>query len=108
MSRIILLDAGPLVLLAHPLLEHVSTDPKSLTAEDLELVAAFVASLKQRQTPPTPRLDAATMRIEAQRRAAALRDVPRAELVTRFQAVAEDIRQQAIAQGTAIERDWER
>lgn len=90
-----------------PILEHVSTDLNSLPAEDLELVTAFVTSLKQRQTVPMPRLDAVAMRIEAQRRAAALRDVPRAELVTRFQAVADDIRQQAIAQGTAIAGDWE-
>jgi hypothetical protein len=53
-------------------------------------------------------MSATALRIEAQRRAATLRDVPRAELVTRFQQIAEEVRQQAIAQGTAIEGDWER
>lgn len=92
---------------AQQMLAQVSSDLDSLPAEDLALVAAFVTHLKQRQTHLAPRLEAASIRLEAQRRAAALQDVPRAELVTRFQAVAEEVRQQAIAQGTAIAGDWE-
>jgi hypothetical protein len=90
------------------LVEQVSSDLDTLPEEDLVLVASFVTYLKQRQVAPAPRMSATTLRIEAQRRAATLRDVPRAELVTRFQQIAEEVRQQAIAQGTAIEGDWER
>lgn len=90
------------------LLAQVSHDLGSLPAEDLALVAAFVSYLKQRQRPTTPRPSAAHIRAEAQRRAAALDAVPRADLVAQFQALSEEVRQQAIAQGTAIEGDWER
>jgi hypothetical protein len=90
------------------LVEQVASDLDTLPAEDLALVAAFIAYLKQRPSAAAPPLSAAAIRAEAQRRAAALGDVPRTELVSQFQALAEDVRQQAIAQGTAIEGDWER
>ncbi len=90
------------------LLAHVSSDLDTLPEEDLVLVASFVTYLKRRQIPPAPRTSATTLRIEALRWAAALRDVPRAELVPRFQQTAEEVCQQAIAQSTAIEGDWER
>ncbi|MFP4436254.1 MAG: hypothetical protein ACLFVO_03325 [Chloroflexaceae bacterium] len=89
------------------LIEQVSGDLSSLPEEDLALVAAFVTYLKQRQAAPPPRLSAATIRAEAQRRAAAMGDLPRAELVSRFQHLAEEVRRQAIVQGTAVEEDWE-
>lgn len=84
-------------------IEQVASDLDTLPEEDLALVAAFIAYLKQRAPASAPRMSAAAIRAEAQRRAAALQDVPRNELVSQFQAVAEDVRQQAIAQGTAIE-----
>jgi hypothetical protein len=46
------------------------------------------------------------MRAEAQRRATLLRDVPREEIVARFRELTEEIRQEAITKGTAIEGDW--
>lgn len=95
-------------LVTQQLLEQVSGDLNTLPEEDLALVAAFVDYLKQRHPAPSPRLSVAAIRAEAQRRAVALQTVPRAELVTRFQEVAEAVRQQAIAQGTAISGDWER
>jgi hypothetical protein len=90
------------------LVEQVASDLDTLPAEDLALVAAFIAYLKQRSPAAAPPLSVAAIRAEAQRRAAALGDVPRTELVRQFQALAEDVRQQAIAQGTAIAGDWER
>ncbi len=42
----------------------------------------------------------------AKRRAALLRDVPRAQVAARFTELAEEIRQEAIAKGTAIDGDW--
>lgn len=87
--------------------ERVFSDLGTLPEDDLKLVAEFVSYLKQRKSASVPHMSATAIRIEAQRRAATLRDVPRNELVARFQQVAEKIRQQAITQGTAIEGDWE-
>jgi len=47
------------------------------------------------------------MRAEARRRATLLRDVPREEIVARFLELAEEIRREAIAKGTAVEGDWQ-
>jgi hypothetical protein len=70
--------------------------------EDLTLVVEFVDYLKrQRSTTRRVRLSAAEMRMETRRRSQLLRDVPRSEIVARFQQVAEEIRQEAIARGTA-------
>ncbi len=95
-------------LTSQQLLERVSGELNTLPEEDLALVAAFVDYLKQRQVAPLPHRLAADLRVEAQQRAAELRAIPRADLVHRFQQVAEDVRQQAIAKNTAIEGDWER
>jgi len=46
------------------------------------------------------------MRAEARRRATLLRDVSREEIVAGFWELAEDIRQEAVATGTAIEGGW--
>ncbi len=59
-------------------------------------------------THMAPPLSVAAIRAKAQRRAATLGAVPRTELVLQFQAIAEEVRQQAIAQNTAIEGNWER
>jgi hypothetical protein len=52
------------------------------------------------------RRSAAEIREEASRRARLLGDVPREQLAARFAEVGEQIRQEAIARGTAIEGDW--
>ena len=46
------------------------------------------------------------IREEARKRSLLLRDVPRDQLVARFVEVGEQIRQEAIARGTAIDGDW--
>jgi len=48
----------------------------------------------------------AEIREEARRRAHLLRDVPREQLVARLIEVGEQIRQEAIAEGTAVDGDW--
>ena len=64
---------------------------------------------QQRQTTPQQRLSVAGIRAEARRRTKLLREVPRAEIVSRFRELTEEeIRQEAIAKGTAIEGDWRR
>ena len=78
-----------------------------LPMEDVRLVAQMVARLQQqRQAVTSHRLSPVEIVTEARRRAALLSDVPRAEIAARFEALAEEIREQAIAQGTAIEGDW--
>lgn len=62
--------------------------------------------VQQRQTASASRLSTAEIRAKARERAKALSDVPRAEIVARFQAVTEDIRQTAITKNTAVEGDW--
>ncbi len=87
-----------------------------LAEEDLPLVLEFVDYLthsapstrqvQQRQTTLPKRLSAAQIQTEARRQAQVLRQVPRTEIVTRFQKLAEEIRQTAIAKNTAVEGDW--
>lgn len=78
-----------------------------LPLEDIRLVAQMVARLQQQhQAAPSSGLSTAEIVAEARRRAALLSDVPRAEIAARFETLAEEIREQAIAQGTAIEGDW--
>jgi hypothetical protein len=79
----------------------------SLPEEDLELVAEFVSLLEEKDAPESLRpLSPAEIREKAKRRARLLRDVPREQLVARFMEVGEQIRQEAIAKGTAIDGDW--
>ena len=81
----------------------------SLPEEDLPLIVEFMNYLKQRRRAATERkLSAAEIRGEARRRASALKDVPRQDLVARFKELSESIRAQAVAQGTAFEGDWQR
>jgi hypothetical protein len=79
----------------------------SLPDEDVQLVAEFVTFLEEkRPSEPARVLSAAEIREKASRRARLLRDVPREQLVARFFEVGEQIRQEAIAKGTAIDGDW--
>ena len=78
-----------------------------LPEEDLQLVVDFVDCLEEkRPAEPARSLSAAEIREEARKRALLLRDVPRDQLIARFVEVGEQIRQEAIANGTAIEGDW--
>ena len=78
-----------------------------MPAEDVSAVAQLVARLRQQRQPAMPRQKSpAEIVAEARRQAALLADVPRAEVIARFEALVEEIRQQAIAKDTAIEGDW--
>lgn len=86
---------------------RVAMELVQLPEEDLSLVAEFIKYLKgQRQPVAARRVSAAQLVAEARRQANALQDVPRAEIASQFAALVENIRRQAIAQGTAIEGDW--
>jgi hypothetical protein len=90
------------------MLEQVTMNLSELPEEDLPLVLAFVDYLKQQHQTgiPPQRLSVAAIRAEAQRRAEYLHDIPRSDVIARFQQLAEEIRHQAIASGTATEGDW--
>ena len=85
---------------------RVASELTQLPEEDLPLVVEFVEFLKQRKARSAQRLSLTEIQAEARRRAALLQDVPREEIVARFRELTEEIRQEAIAQGTAIEGDW--
>lgn len=79
----------------------------NLPEGDLQLVVELVDRLEEnRPAEPMRSLSAAEIREEARRRARLLRDVPREQLVARFVEVGEQIRQEAIAKGTAVDEDW--
>lgn len=91
---------------AERLIGRVASDLTVFPEEDLTLVVEFVDYLKhQRSATRRIHLSAAEIRMEAMRRSQLLRDVPRSEIVARFQQVAEEIRQEAIARGNAIDGD---
>lgn len=88
------------------LIGHVATRLTVLPPEDLRLVIDFLDLLEVRHAPQRSPSSVATIREEAKRRAGLLKDVPREQLVARFAELAEEIRQEAIEKGTAIEGDW--
>ncbi len=86
---------------------RVAIELVQLPEEDVSLVAEFIKYLnRQRQPVAARRAPAAQLVAEARRQARALQDVPRPEIAERFAALVENIRHQAIVQGTAIEGDW--
>ena len=90
------------------LIGRVAREMTTLPEEDLPLVVEFVEYLKrQRGTPPKRRLTVAEVRSEARRRAGQLGALPRSEIVTRFQEIADAIRQEAVTGGTAVDGDWQ-
>jgi excisionase family DNA binding protein len=84
----------------------VATGLVQLPVEDIAMVAQLVARLQRQRLPAAPRRPPAAIVAEARRQAALLRDIPRAEIAARFEALTEEIRGQAVAQGTAIDGDW--
>lgn len=92
---------------AQALVGGVALGLAQLPLEDINLVAQMVTRLQQQRQAAAPRrLSPVEIVAEARRQAALLSDVPRAEIAARFEALAEEIRRQTIAQGTAIEGDW--
>jgi len=78
-----------------------------LPKEDLPLVVEFINYLtNQRQTVPPNELSIAEIRAEARRRANELSQIPRTEIVSQFQRLAEEIRQITLTKNTSVEGDW--
>ena len=79
-----------------------------LSEEDFPLVAEFIEYLRTRRASlASMQRTVADIRTEAHRRARQIGDLPRAEIVARFEAIAESIRQEAVSKGTAVEGDWQ-
>ena len=78
-----------------------------LPKEDLPLVVEFVNYLtSQRQIVPSSKLSVAEIRTEARRRANEFTQIPRTEIVSQFQRLAEEIRQITLTKNTSVEGDW--
>ncbi len=77
-----------------------------IAGQDLPLVIEFLDHLEQ-EGPVSRPLPAAELRELAKGRAALLADVPRELVAARFSELVEEIRQEAITKGTAIDGDWE-
>jgi hypothetical protein len=97
------------VALAPPanLVREAVIEVAQLPDQDLLQVMQFVRELKQRQTIAARRPSVAEIRAKAKRLAAEIGDMSRAEVMAQFHATTERIRHQAIADGTAIEEDWQ-
>jgi hypothetical protein len=91
---------------ADSLIGRVARELTYLPEEDLPLVVEFVEYLR-RQRASQQKMSAAEIQAEAHRRALQMKQVPRAEVVARFQALTEAIRADVIKRGQAIEGDWQ-
>lgn len=75
----------------------------SLPNEDLVVLLDVMATLKKQRVAA----EAEEILQAAFKRADLLRDVPRAELAAQFNTIREQIRTEAIEQGTVIDGDWD-
>ena len=94
---------NPIQMMDQSLLRQAVVEVASLPDDDLAIVLDVVALLKQQKATGT----AADIRLSARQRAIALRSVPRNQLATQYREIGEKIRSQAIADGTAVEGNWE-
>lgn len=85
------------------LLRRAVVEVAGLPDDDLAIVLDIVALLKQQKTTDA----VADIRIAARQRATTLRAMSRDQLATQYREIGEKIRGQAIAEGTAIEENWE-
>jgi|GEM_PF-955723 len=91
------------------MLKQVMSDILVLQNDELEIVSVLIEKIKASRPHAqhkTPRASVSAIRAEAKRRAAALGNVPRAELAARLVKVVDEIRAEAIAKGAAIEGEW--
>lgn len=96
-----------MTVLREELIGQVTSELTSLPEEDIPLVVEFVDYLKFRRRNKAVRLrSAAEIREEAKERAKLLAEVPREEIVRRFEELGEQIRQDAILRGVAVDGDW--
>jgi len=94
-------------VLREKLIGQVALELTSLPEEDIPLVVEFVDYLKyRRKRQSTPQRSVAAIREEAKVRAKLLDQVPREEIVRRFEELSEQIRQEAISRGVAVDGDW--
>jgi hypothetical protein len=96
-----------MTILREKLIGQVASELTSLPEEDIPLVVEFVDYLKYRRRKKSlPQRSGAEIREEAKERARLLDQVPREEIVRRFEELGEQIRQDAILRGVAVDGDW--
>ncbi len=88
------------------LIRRAVSEVVSLPEEDLPLVIELASRLKRRRWI-RHRSQVKELVARARQRAAALADVPHDQLVAQLIAIGDTIRADAIANGTAIEGEWE-
>lgn len=84
---------------------QVASKLTELPPDDLRLVLDLVERLQARAESHQP-LSTAEIGDLAKQRAALLAEVPREQVAAHFEELAEEIRQEAIANETAIDGDW--
>ncbi len=89
------------------LIREAVIEVAQLSEHDLRLVVQFMRELKQRQSVSVEDSSPAAIRAEAKRLAAEMGEISREEAMAQFRTTLERIRLQAIADGTAIEGDWQ-
>jgi hypothetical protein len=90
-------------LIDHSLIRRTVVEIANLPDDDLAILLEIVALLKQQRSNAT----AADIRQAARQRAIALQGMPREQLAAQFREVGERIRSQVVANGMAVEGDWE-
>ena len=95
------------VVMPAELVRNVVIEVAQLPDQDLLLVRQFVHEIKDRRKTSVPRPTVAEVGAEAKRLAAEMSLMSRAEVMEHFRATTERIRSQAIAEGRAIEGDWQ-
>lgn len=73
----------------------------------LRQVLAYIEVLKGQQAEAAKAAVTAAINAEAERLAATMQGRPRPEVMAEFRSVLESMRQQAVAQGTAIDGEWQ-
>lgn len=89
------------------LLRQVLSGIAKLPPTDLLVVYETITELKQKDKRGKPALNADEILTHAKARAAEMSQLSHAEVVQRFIDATERARAEAIADGTAIEGDWE-
>lgn len=95
------------ILSSQDLVRQAVIEVASLPEPALKQVLAYIEVLKGQPTGTAKAAVTAAISTEAVRLAAGMQVQPRVEVMAEFRAALESIREQAIAQGTSIEGDWQ-
>jgi hypothetical protein len=95
------------VLSSQELVRKAVIEVANLPEPALQQVLAYIEVLKGHQTETSKAAVAAAINTEVERLVTDMQGQLRAEVMAEFRAALEAIREQAVAQGTAIDGDWQ-